>query len=61
MTWLQLWKKIGKQPLKRTQNRKVTIYHNGMIYEAEMRYTNNGNYFYLETSKDAIGEIESQR
>ena len=59
MTWYQLWKKIGVQPLRKTQNRKVVVYHNGMIYEAKMKYTNNGNYFFLETGNTVLDyEVE---
>lgn len=54
MTWYKLWRKIGKQPLKKTMKNKVVVYHQGMLYEAMLKYTNNGNYFYIETTNEAI-------
>lgn len=52
MTWCQLWKKIGKQPLKRTRGKRVVVYHQGTLYEATLKFSDNGTFFYIETTKE---------
>lgn len=49
MTWIQLWEKIGKQPLKRAKGKKVVVYHQGVLYEATLKFSDNGSFFYIET------------
>ena len=48
MTWLQLWAKIGKQPLYFTKHRDVTIKIDGEEYKCKVVYTDNGNSLHLE-------------
>lgn len=43
MTWLQLWKRIGKQPLRLTRQKEVTIKIEDIEYKCEIIYENNGN------------------
>ena len=47
MTWLQLWDKIGKQPLRLTRQNEVMVKIRGMEFKCELVYADNGNYFYL--------------
>lgn len=48
MTWLQLYKRIGVQPLKRTRGKKVQVLINGELKECKLVYTHNGSDFHLE-------------
>lgn len=47
MTWLQLWKKIGKQPLRLTKYKKVVVKIQDTVYECELKYDDSGNDWYL--------------
>ena len=49
ISWYQLYKRIGKQPLHKTRNTKVQILINGELKECALVFTNNGSDFYLET------------
>lgn len=48
ISWYQLWKRIGVQPLYRTRGRKVQIEVNGELKECVLVFTNNGSDFYLK-------------
>ena len=48
MTWFQLWKRIGKQPLRVTQHKDVTIKLPDGEHKCVIVYTNNGNDWHLE-------------
>ena len=48
MTWLQLWKRIGKQPLRLTKYRDVTIKLHDGEYKCKLVYTHNGSDWHLE-------------
>lgn len=48
MTWYELFRKIGKQPLHLTRNKDVTIKIDGMEYKCKIVYTDNGNNWHLE-------------
>ena len=48
ISWYQLWKRIGKQPMYKTQNTKVQVLINGELKECALIFTNNGNDFHLE-------------
>ena len=47
MTWLQLWKKIGKQPLRLTKYKKVVVKIQDVKYECDLVYEDNGSDWYL--------------
>ena len=47
MTWLQLWKKIGKQPLRLTRQKDVTIEIQGVKHKCDLVYVDNGNDWHL--------------
>ena len=47
MTWVQLWDKIGKQPLRLTKQKWVVVKIRGMKFKCELVYEDNGNDFYL--------------
>ena len=51
MTWFQLWKKIGKQPLRLTQHNPVIIKIQDKEYRCKIVYTENGNNWHLEIEK----------
>lgn len=51
MTWLRLWGKIGKQPIRITRNKDVTVCHKGTMYKAKLKFVKNGNDFFLETEE----------
>ena len=48
MTWLQLWKRIGKQPLCLTKYKDVTIKLQDGEHKCKIVYTDNGNDWHLE-------------
>lgn len=48
ISWCQLYKRIGKQPIHKTQNTKVQVLINGKLKECALVFTNNGSDFYLE-------------
>lgn len=48
MTWFQLWKRIGKQPLRSTQHKDVTIKLPDGEHKCAIVYTDNGNDWHLE-------------
>ena len=52
MTWFELWKRIGKQPLSLTQNKDVVIKLPSGEYKCKLVYTNNGNNWHLEIEPD---------
>lgn len=48
MTWLQLFNRIGKQPLRITKYKDVTIKIDDEIHKCKIVYTDNGNDWHLE-------------
>ena len=57
INWYQLWKRIGKQPMYKTQNTKVHVLIDGELKECALVFTNNGSDFHLEpVGKCKIGE-----
>lgn len=48
MTWYQLFKRIGKQPLRLVRNKDVTIKIGNEMHKCKIVYTDNGNDWYLE-------------
>ena len=48
ISWYALWKRIGKQPMHKTQNTKVQVLIDGEVMECALVFTNNGSVFYLE-------------
>lgn len=48
ISWYQLWKRIGKQTVHKTQNNKVQVLINGELKECALVFTNNGSDFHLE-------------
>ena len=47
MTWFQLWKRIGKQPLHLTKNKDVTIKLPDGEHKCMIVYTSSGSDWYL--------------
>lgn len=48
VSWYQLCRKIGKQPLYKTRNNKVHVLVNEELKECCLVFTDNGSYFHLE-------------
>jgi len=49
MTWFQLWKRIGRQPLKITQHKEVLLYSkDGTKHKCKLIFANKENNFHLE-------------
>ena len=48
ITWAKLWRRIGKQPIRKTQNKKVEILIDGELKECALVFTDNGSNFHLE-------------
>ena len=48
ISWYQLWKRIGKQTMYKTQNTKVHVLIDGELKECALVFTNNGSDFHLE-------------
>ena len=51
ISWYQVDKIIGKQPLHKTLNTKVQILIDGELKECALVFTNNGSDFHLEPVK----------
>ena len=52
--WYQLWKRIGKQPMYKTQNTKVHALIDGELKECILVFVNNGSDFYLESVEKMV-------
>lgn len=50
ITWLRLYNRIGKQPVKDTKTKAVMVKHDGVFYNAKLVYNENGSDWYLETT-----------
>ena len=48
ISWYQLYKRIGKQTLRKTRNIKVQVLIDGELKECALVFTNNGGDFHLE-------------
>ena len=48
ITWAKLWRRIGKQPIRKTQNKKVEILIDGELKKCGLVFTDNGQNFHLE-------------
>lgn len=59
MTWFQLWKRIGKQPLRLTKYKDVTLKLQDEEYKCKIVYTDNGNDWHLEIDGRTtnVGEV----
>ena len=55
ITWFKLWKRIGNQTAKKTQNTKVQVLIDGEFKECALVFTNNGSDFFLEPIKKING------
>ena len=51
ITWARLWKRIGKQPAYKTQNKKVEILIDGELKECVLIFTDSGSNFHLEIAE----------
>lgn len=58
ITWLRLFNRIGKQPLKATRTKAVTVKHGGVFYNAKLVYDKNGSDWHLETNGERRKENE---
>lgn len=51
ISWYQLWRKIGKQPLYKTMGTKVHVFIDGEMKDCCLVFTNNGSDFHLEIDR----------
>ena len=59
MTWYQLFNKLGKQPLYKTQHKNVTVLcPDGKEYNAKLQFDNHGSDFHLVITNE--GEVKRQ-
>ena len=56
ISWYALWKRIGKQPIYKTQNVKVQILIDGELKECALMFTNNGSDFHLEQVRKVMAD-----
>ena len=47
MTWLELFNKIGKQPLYKARSKDVYVVIDNVKYRCKLVYENSGDDFYL--------------
>ena len=47
ISWLALWKRLGKQPLSKTRGEYVKCCIIGQMWYCQLVYTHNGSDFYL--------------
>lgn len=57
ISWYQLWKRLGKQTIHKTQNTKVQVLVNGELKECALVFTNSGSDFHLEI----VGSVNNDR
>ena len=60
ISWYALWKRIGKQPIYKTQNIKVQVLIDGEFKECALVFTNNGSDFYLELVGKVVTDDNSR-
>lgn len=51
ISWYALYRRLGKQPLKKTRGQYVKCYMMGHMWFCKLVYTNNGSDFYLTPIK----------
>lgn len=52
LTWYQLWSRIGKMKLTKTQDLKVEIKVDDIIYPCSLDFDENGNHAFITVIKD---------
>ena len=60
ISWYALWKRIGKQPIRKTQNAKVQVLIDGELKECALVFTNSGSDFHLETVGKVVTDDNSR-
>ena len=60
ISWYQLWERIGKQTMYKTQNTKVHVLIDGELKECALVFTNNGSDFYLEPVRKVVTDDNSR-
>ena len=60
ISWYQLWKRIEKQPMYKTQNTKVQVLIDGELKECALVFTNNGSDFHLEPVRKVVEDDNSR-
>ena len=51
-TWLQLYERLGKQPLFKTRNQKIILKKNNKVIPLHLVYNENGTDWWLEEDTD---------
>ena len=60
ISWYQLWKRIGNQTMRKTQNTKVQVLIDGELKECALVFTNNGSDFHLEPVGKVVTDDNSR-
>ena len=60
ISWYQLWERIGKQTMYKTQNTKVHVLIDGELKECALVFTNNGSDFHLEPVGKVVTDDNSR-
>lgn len=47
-TWLQLYDRLGKQPLSKTRDQRIILKKDGKSIPLHLTYNENGNEWWLE-------------
>ena len=55
-TWLQLYEKLGKQPLFKTRDQRIILKKNNKVIQLHLVYNENGTDWWLEedTNDDEV-------
>lgn len=48
LTWYQLWLRIGKMQIAKSQSNSVQVRVDGVVYPAELSYEDNGQIAYID-------------
>ena len=60
ISWYQLWKRIGNQTMRKTQNTKVHVLIDGELKECALVFTKNGSDFHLEPVRKVVEDDNSR-
>lgn len=56
MTWFQLWAKLGKQPIKKTQRESVMLKDGDDFYSLKLVYSDDGSHWWLKKEREKENE-----
>lgn len=56
MKWLQIWSRMGKQPIKKVRDMNVVLKEDGQTIPLRLVFDKSGNYWWLEKEKGEENE-----